>query len=220
MKKIFESFKDIHNESNNIEPQDWNDVYDYVEDNKDKISSEKDLKKIVTKKFKWDDDVEDAAWAAATDLNLFETNAEDDDDMGDDDLNVILTQIDAADDIECGEMYDEIEEDDPAAEYYEENDDLSHVDERLKKKFVYKDGEKKVKYFSDKDGYKVVNGKEVKMTAKEKVNRKKGLKKRAKTLKKKIVSSTEKKKKEKLKEKNIKKAKAKLGTKYGKEFNA
>ena len=45
--------------------------------------------------------------------------------------------------------------------------------EALKKKVVYRGGKRVVKKVSDKDGYKVVGGKEVKMSPKEKIARKK-----------------------------------------------
>ena len=45
--------------------------------------------------------------------------------------------------------------------------------EALKKKVVYRGGRRVVKKVSDKEGYKVVGGKEVKMTPKEKIARKK-----------------------------------------------
>ena len=45
--------------------------------------------------------------------------------------------------------------------------------EALKRKVVYRDGKRVVKKVTDKDGYKVVGGKEVKMSSKEKLARKK-----------------------------------------------
>jgi len=51
--------------------------------------------------------------------------------------------------------------------------------EALKKKIVFRGGKKMVLKKTDKKGYKVVDGKEVKMSAKEKMNRKKAAKKGA-----------------------------------------
>ena len=49
--------------------------------------------------------------------------------------------------------------------------------EALKKKIVFRGGKRMVLKKTDKKGYKVVDGKEVKMSAKEKMNRKKAAKK-------------------------------------------
>jgi hypothetical protein len=51
--------------------------------------------------------------------------------------------------------------------------------EALKKKIVFRGGKKIIKKSTDKAGYKTVGGKEVKMDAKEKMNRKKAAKKSA-----------------------------------------
>ena len=51
--------------------------------------------------------------------------------------------------------------------------------EALKKKIVFRGGKRIVLKKTDKKGYKVVGGKEVKMSAKEKINRKKAAKKAA-----------------------------------------
>ena len=51
--------------------------------------------------------------------------------------------------------------------------------EALKKKIVFRGGKRMVLKKTDKKGYKVVGGKEVKMSAKEKMNRKKAAKKGA-----------------------------------------
>ncbi len=51
--------------------------------------------------------------------------------------------------------------------------------EALKKKIVYRGGKKIILKKTNKKGYKVVDGKEVKMSAKEKMNRKKAAKKAA-----------------------------------------
>ena len=51
--------------------------------------------------------------------------------------------------------------------------------EALKKKVVFRGGKKMVKKVSDKAGYKTVGGKEVKMSTKELMSRKKGAKKAA-----------------------------------------
>ena len=51
--------------------------------------------------------------------------------------------------------------------------------EALKKKIVFRGGKRMVLKKTDKKGYKVVDGKEVKMSAKEKMNRKKAAKKGA-----------------------------------------
>ena len=51
--------------------------------------------------------------------------------------------------------------------------------EALKKKIVFRGGKRMVLKKTDKKGYKVVDGKEVKMSAKEKMNRKKAAKKAA-----------------------------------------
>jgi len=51
--------------------------------------------------------------------------------------------------------------------------------EALKKKIVFRGGKKIILKKTDKKGYKVVGGKEVKMSAKEKLNRKKAAKKAA-----------------------------------------
>ena len=51
--------------------------------------------------------------------------------------------------------------------------------EALKKKIVFRGGKRMVLKKTDKKGYKVVAGKEVKMSAKEKMNRKKAAKKAA-----------------------------------------
>ena len=51
--------------------------------------------------------------------------------------------------------------------------------EALKKKIVYRGGKKIILKKTNKKGYKVVDGKEVKMSAKEKLNRKKAAKKAA-----------------------------------------
>jgi hypothetical protein len=51
--------------------------------------------------------------------------------------------------------------------------------EALKKKVVFRGGKRMVLKKTDKKGYKVVDGKEVKMSAKEKINRKKAAKKAA-----------------------------------------
>jgi hypothetical protein len=75
---------------------------------------------------------------------------------------------------------------DPFTEEFD--DDPEHiVTETIKKKYIVRHGKKVLKYYTDKPGYKVINGKEVKVTAKEKTERKKTLKKalikRRKTLK-------------------------------------
>ena len=49
--------------------------------------------------------------------------------------------------------------------------------EALKKKIVFRGGKRMVLKKTDKKGYKVVGGKEIKMSAKEKMNRKKAAKK-------------------------------------------
>ena len=51
--------------------------------------------------------------------------------------------------------------------------------EALKKKIVFRGGKRMVLKKTDKKGYKVVGGKEIKMSAKEKMNRKKAAKKAA-----------------------------------------
>ena len=51
--------------------------------------------------------------------------------------------------------------------------------EALKKKIVFRGGKRMVLKKTDKKGYKVVGGKEIKMDAKEKMNRKKAAKKGA-----------------------------------------
>ena len=51
--------------------------------------------------------------------------------------------------------------------------------EALKKKIVFRGSKRMVLKKTDKKGYKVVDGKEVKMSAKEKMNRKKAAKKGA-----------------------------------------
>jgi len=51
--------------------------------------------------------------------------------------------------------------------------------EALKRKIVFRAGKKIILKKTDKKGYKVVDGKEVKMSAKEKMNRKKAAKKGA-----------------------------------------
>jgi hypothetical protein len=52
--------------------------------------------------------------------------------------------------------------------------------EALKKSIVYRDGKKKILKKSDKEGYKTVDGKEVKMSSKERKNRSISSKKAAK----------------------------------------
>ena len=51
--------------------------------------------------------------------------------------------------------------------------------EALKKKIVFRGGKRMVLKKTDKKGYKVVDGKEIKISAKEKMNRKKAAKKGA-----------------------------------------
>ena len=53
---------------------------------------------------------------------------------------------------------------------------ISRWSEAVKKKVVFRGGKRMVKKVTDKAGFKMVGGKEVKMDAKEKMKRKKGAK--------------------------------------------
>jgi hypothetical protein len=57
---------------------------------------------------------------------------------------------------------------------------IKSLEEALKRKVVYRDGKKVIQKKSDKEGYKTQDGKEVKMSAKERLTRSKTAKKAAK----------------------------------------
>ena len=82
---------------------------------------------------------------------------------------------------------------------FTEEDDYE-LDEAIKKKKVVRDGKKVTIKVTDKDGYKIVDGKEVKMSADELRKRSKGAKKGAKKAKSKS-SQTDRKRKQSIKKK-------------------
>ena len=105
--------------------------------------------------------------------------------------------VDEMSDLEINMLYEETEEfaddDDIAAEYIDavedededeedEEDEEEEIEEALKKKKIIKNGKKIIKITTDKPGFKVVDGKEVKMSPQEIKNRKKGAKARAKSM--------------------------------------
>ena len=74
--------------------------------------------------------------------------------------------------------------------YFSEEDDL---DEGVKTVTVVRDGKRVKKKVTDKDGYKIIDGKEVKMDPKEVKNRKKAQKKAGKKKKNKSHTAADKK---------------------------
>lgn len=67
-------------------------------------------------------------------------------------------------------------------------EDASEIFERVVRTKVVRDGKRKIKMVTDKAGYKVVDGKEVRMDAVEKRNRKKAAKVSSKKRKSKMTS--------------------------------
>ncbi len=84
------------------------------------------------------------------------------------------------------------------------NESFEEINETVKKQKVIRGQQKVIRRYSTKPGYKIVNGKEVKMQRDEIRNRKKAVKKRLKKLKSKKRTSSEKKKTNKLRTKSLK----------------